>query len=165
MHDLAAKMLCNYIICSLLLPIDFKISQKITSGNYLRNLLSWYFCKTQCIFLTALPSEPRNLKTENLQNTSAVISWTTPVKTGGLQLWYSLKCDIDSDICNEIRYQQSAENITSSSIQITNLRPYTWYTFTVYSQNAVVKISGRPKRSSSTIKFQTMPGCKWNFSH
>lgn len=100
--------------------------------------------------------------TSKLQNASVLISWNEPVKRGALPLWYSIECTLNAaKICKKIKYIPPRENITSSSVFLSNLEPYTWYSFMVYSENAIVNISGRAKRASTSVKFQTMPGSKW----
>lgn len=104
-----------------------------------------------------IPSAPQNLAKLEVKNTTLILIWTQPSKLGTMpDIWYAITCDNADAICSGIRYVPGKDKIVPRCVQLSNLKSYSRYQFTVYSENGATTAAG--KKHAVRINLRTQPG-------
>ena len=112
------------------------------------------------LFLAA-PSKPRNLNVTSASDTRAMLSWTPPLSDGGRgDVFYIVKYKTTME--QQFIYYSPSPRITSTSVALTSLVPFTAYMLAIVAENGVTQEFPdqflESDRTSSVISTTTKEG-------
>jgi len=119
-------------------------------------------------FSVVLPSEPRAASVPFVNQSSAVITWSSPAVTGAqTHVLYDVECeksceyygkDCDDKTCDGDRHAMEKKGLNMSHVIITNLPSFVNYTCKITAKNRVSEVAERRHRvkaNFTTVNLRT----------
>ena len=101
-----------------------------------------------CLFLVGIPSSPRNVRKEFVNETAFSITWEPPKDTGGRSdVYYEIECSVKrsktdekcSGYCDVLKDQ--FQDKTGTRFSATGLQSTATYTILIFAKNGVSEVA------------------------
>ncbi|KAF5284139.1 hypothetical protein FQR65_LT00139 [Abscondita terminalis] len=101
---------------------------------------------------TQPPSAPQNLTINFVDQSTVILSWSSPQDLGGrADIFYRVKCDACT--FGIVQYTPSSETFNDTKVTVTGLNAVTTYRFQIFAENGVshLSIKGSPEYSDIVV--------------